>query len=671
MKKTITLIIAAFGLTAAHAQGTCTTAIPITPGTYPNEYVNGGDHPPVMCMISGGNPITGTSWYTYTPTALYTSIVATYVEGYPELDTRVNIYKGDCGGLSCVTGDDDSGPGFSSMASFTAEPGVTYYIVFDNNWNPEPFHFSLTETVWTPPMFTQQTVNITGNTIWCVADLNGDYLDDIVSPDLNQVTVLYQAENDSGFRAATLPAAANNNAPSWSMAAGDFDNNGFNDLLYGANSGATLLLANNDGTAFTSAIDTPEYVFSQRTNFIDINNDGNLDAFICHDVQPNVYFFSDGNGGATFHRGGLGDVATGGNYGSIWVDYDNDGDMDLFIAKCRGGEDIAASVDELHRNNGDGTFTNVAVEAGFADHHQSWSAAWADYDNDGDMDVMIGASSTSGGGHKLMRNNGDGTFTNITPGSGFEFTGLNIEHIAHDFNNDGWVDVFGVGTRIMMNNGDFTFTPKEIPVENGPIGDLNNDGFLDIVNGNRVFFNYDNGNHWLKVHLQGEESNRNGIGARIEIYASGDGWTKQIRDVRSGDGFKFMSSLNTHFGLGATDAIEQLVIKWPSGTVDIIENPDVDNAILVVEGSTVLGTNNPAKNVFSLYPNPAKDVINIKADKSFNPVSAAIYSLEGKLLLNEKVTDSKVKVSHLAKGTYIIILKGSSGKQYSKKFIKG
>ena len=658
----------------AMAQINCATATPVVAGptVYDGMYTAGSELPQPICTSGTNNTTSLAVWFKYTPTALHTTTVSTTVPGFTNVDTRVHIYSGTCGSLTCVGGDDDSGPNWSSVASFTAQAGVTYYIAFDNNWTNTSFHFTVTEAVYIPPMFTQQSINIPGDRL-CVVDLNGDYLDDIVSPSAgtSTVNVLYQAANDSGFTAAALTTLPGAFVPSWSMAAGDFDKNGFNDLLYGGSSGATLLLANADGTAFDGGLNTQQYVFSQRTNFVDINNDGNLDAFICHDVQPNVYYLNEGNSSVSFHQGGLGDVSSGGNYGSIWVDYDNDGDSDMFIAKCRGGSQNPASVDELHRNNGDGTFTNVALEAGLTDFQQSWSSAWADYDNDGDMDVMIGASSDIYGGHKLMRNNGDGTFTNITVGSGYDtVTLLNIEHVAHDFNNDGWVDIFGGGSSIMFNNGDFTFSPKNITATNGPIGDLNNDGFLDIQNGNVLFLGNDNGNHWLTVNLQGVESNGNGIGARIEIYGSGDGWEKQIRDVRSGDGFKFMSSLNTHFGLGTTEALEQLVIKWPSGTIDVIENPAVDAPILVVEGST-LGLTNNAKDVFSLYPNPVKDVLNIKNTGTFEAVGAAIYSPEGKLVSNEKVTGNSIKLHNLAKGTYVIILKDRSGRQFSTKFIKG
>jgi len=667
MKLKITLLII-LGWSFADAQTRCNNATVITPGTHSAAFVAGSQVPTPICSTNVNNSPNLGIWFSYTPTTNITATVNTSVNGYPNRDTRVHIYSGTCNALTCVAGNDDAGNGLlTSLASFTAVAGTTYYIAFDNNWESTSFHFTLTESLTGVTSFSQQSISIQGTRL-CIVDLNGDYLDDIVAPANDAVNVLYQTANSSGFTPATLTAPPTAYLPSWSMAAGDFDKNGFNDLLYGNGTGATVMLANATGTAFDRKMESTQYLFSQRTNFVDINNDGNLDAFVCHDVEPNCYFLNNGSGGFTFVQGGLGDYASGGNYGSIWVDYDNDGDIDMFIAKCRGGSD-GAGIDELHRNNGDGTFTNVSQQAGFADLHQSWSSAWADFDNDGYMDVMVGASSNTGGGHKLMRNNGNGTFTNVTAGSGFETASLNIEHTAHDFDNDGYVDVFGGGNTIMHNNGDMTFSPITIPANNGSIGDLNNDGFLDIQNENILYINNGNANHYLKVHLQGVQSNRNGIGARVAIYANGAAWTQQIRDVKSGDGFKYMSSLNTHFGLGNLTQLVKLVIMWPSGVVDMIDYPAVDTAILVVEGST-LGLQQNVNSMFTLYPNPAKEVLNIKAGISFEPIKATIYSIDGKLVKTHNLKDAIVPVQQLAKGTYIINLQDKSGKNYSTKFIK-
>jgi hypothetical protein len=436
-------------------------------------------------------------------------------------------------------------------------------------------------------------------------------------------------------------------------------------LLYGGGNGVAFMKSINNGTAFEPFIN-PSYVFSQRSNFVDLNNDGNLDAFVCHDVAPNVFFMNDGEGNLSFNQGGMGDYPTGGNYGSIWVDYDNDGDQDLFIAKCRGGSVNGANVNEMHRNDGDGIFTDVSASSGLQDPIQTWSSAWGDFDNDGDMDVLVGASSNSDGMHKLMRNNGDGTFTDITSGTGLEsFLGLGIEYVAQDFNNDGFIDVFcGESSTILFNDGDMTFTVFPTNAAAGALGDLNNDGFWDVLNGNTMKINNGNDNNWIKIHLQGVESNRNGIGARIEIY--GD-FGKQIRDVRSGDGFRFMSSLNPHFGIGSATVIDSIVIKWPSGLVETIEEPTINQPLFVIEGATL--SNDVVKNQdFNIYPNPVKDVVTITSNISF--VNIKIFDMNGKMVYINQNTNNQFALQSLQKGTYLLQLEDVNGKKYSQKLIK-
>jgi hypothetical protein len=271
-----------------------------------------------------------------------------------------------------------------------------------------------------------------------------------------------------------------------------------------------------------------------------------------------------------------------------------------------------------------------------------------------------------------MLNNGNGTFTNNTMGSGFDsFRTSSLIYVAHDFDNDGFTDVFCGANTIMHNNGDMTFSPIVITAGSGPIGDLNNDGFLDIQNENQIYLNTPNENNWIKINLKGIASNSNGIGARIELYGAGAGWQKQIRDVKSGDGFYYMSTLNTHFGIGNLENIDRVVIKWPSGTVDVIQNPAINSALLVTEGSHIMGVKENAENAFAVYPNPAKEVLNIKNVTPLNDCKASVYSVDGKLIKSSLIENGAIPVQQLAKGTYIIKIQDKAGKQHSAKFIKG
>ncbi|MES2556679.1 MAG: FG-GAP-like repeat-containing protein [Bacteroidota bacterium] len=509
-------------------------------------------------------------------------------------------------------------------------------------------------------------------------DMNGDYLDDIVVVSSTEITILYQ-QAVGGFTSTTITTTSADYTPDWSMAVGDIDKNGFNDLLYGSGGGVTFMKANATGTAFTET-SFNEYVFSQRTNFVDINNDGHLDAFVCHDVAPNVYYLNDGSGNLTFHQGGIGDHAEGGNYGSIWVDYDNDGDQDCFIAKCRGGGSTA-SIDELHQNDGNGNFTNVAVAANMANADQSWSGAWNDYDNDGDMDAMVGASSAPNGEtgvHSLMRNNGDGTFTNITAGTGWENNNtLSIEHISYDFDNNGFADMFGGsdylaggGGKFMYNNGDMTFTAfvdAGVNISDASIGDLNNDGFLDLRDGQIVYYNNGNSNNWIKINLKGIASNFNGIGARVEIYGA---WGKQIRDVRSGDGFAHMNTLNVHFGIGTATEIDSVRVIWPSGHVDVVDSPSMNDDVTIVEGSDPLSLVEIGNQKLDVFPNPATTSLSINNIGLLNVSEVMIYNMHGEKMLTQSGNFEKINVSALAEGAYILMIQTTDGNRYSESFVK-
>lgn len=509
--------------------------------------------------------------------------------------------------------------------------------------------------------FITQSMPVTGSYDMTVVDMNGDFLDDIVSASSNSVNVYYQLSG-GGFNHVTLPTPNANFLPSWSMAAADFDRNGYTDLLYGSGSGVTFMKANNDGTGFTQVVGN-EYVFSQRSNFADINNDGHLDAFVCHDVQPNVYYINDGNGNFTFNQGGLGDYPSGGNYGSIWIDYDNDRDLDMFIAKC-GGE-TARRMNVMLTNNGDGTFTENAAALGLADPMQTWSSTWGDYDNDGDMDVFIGGSSDP---HKLMRNNGNGTFTNVTAASGISaVTTLGHESVSYDFDNDGYLDVACNGV-ILYGNGDLTFTDfdsDELNYKNGSFGDLNNDGFIDAYYNNVIYMNGTTPNNWVKINTVGVESNINGIGARVELHTDAG---VQIRDVRSGEGFEFMSSLNTHFGIGSQTAINNIIIYWPSGIVDNVVDPDFNVTHTIVEGQTLSITDETLQNIV-IHPNPVGNVLQISAPVSLNDKVATIFDINGKRILNMKMEGDAIDVSALQSGIYFLRLE-SDGKSVKKKFIK-
>ena len=530
--------------------------------------------------------------------------------------------------------------------------------------------------------FASQTFGGT-STICCGVDMNGDGLDDIVTTNVPNITI-YAQKGSGGFTATTYNVPGLTTSPGWSIAAGDFDRNGFTDLALGGGSRLAVVKANNAGDGYINLVsNNPQNpalnnfnrnIFSQRTNFTDINNDGNLDLFACHDVDQSHVYRNDGEGNLIFDIPMFPTLAVGGNYSTVWVDYDNDGDLDMYEAKCRGGAPIGdlQRVNLLYTNNGDGTYTENAASAGVADGLQSWSTAWADYDNDGYMDFVLSNITSndnpSNDKNRFYHNNGDGTFTDIYETTGIESNVGSWEVQCADFNNDGFVDFLWQNNKqLWINNGDLTFTGYNLPFSEGAIGDYNNDGFLDVQIGSKVWYNSGNPNKWLKVRLQGVESNINGIGARIEIYGA---WGKQIREIRSGEGFSHMSSLSAHFGIGNASEIEKVIIRWPSGNVDTIMDPSSNQSLFVIEGSSPLKTENFSSTDFSVYPNPANDVINIKFSNNMQIQNAQVYDLSGRLVFDAAVNNQVIDVKSLSSGSYILKVKNNTGQQFTQKFLK-
>ncbi len=690
MKKTLPLLLALFSVTFAMAQEHCDSAINILLGattTAPAFTGESGEAPTQLCGLTNpqNTPATKGKWYKFTATEDNTVTISTLLPQNGNSDTRVIVYSGDCSSLVCIGSNDDYNGSNSSYFTFQATNGVTYTIAFDNRFSNAGFDFTL--SVAPPPAadrlsFTSTPVaGIAGTYNNCIADMNGDYKDDIVSAvSTTQMVIAYQQVGGT-FTATTFPLTNTVVSPSWSITAGDYDNNGFNDLIYGSGNGVCFLKANATGTAYTTDRKTQSYLV-QRTNFIDLNNDGKLDAFACDDNAPNRRYINDGTN-LNHIQGGIGDFASGGNYASLWSDFNNDGKIDMHLSKCgQGGAGVGGNINQLFQNNGDGTYTNIAPAANMADPEQTWSSAVGDFNNDGWMDVIVGVNSFSNGGTNVKRNNGDGTFTSVTTGSGFDtIATTGREYVAHDFDNDGFLDVLSSGNQIMFGDGNFHFTPNPniypLSTVDRPVGDLNDDGFLDIQNGNNILFNNGNSNHWITFNLLGVQSNRNGIGSRIEVYTAAG---KQIRDVQSGTGFQNMSTINAHFGLGpdtvnrgvaAVPTIDKVIVRWPSGIVDTILNPAAEQDLLVVEGSTLLAVSQAKNGTFSIFPNPANDIINVKLNNPATVINhAGIYDMNGRFVMNSNLVNQTIDVKTLTSGSYLLILKDAQGNDYSQKFIK-
>ncbi len=443
-----------------------------------------------------------------------------------------------------------------------------------------------------------------------VADVNNDKLDDIVHLSQGQYLV-FEYQNPGGmFITDSIMNVDAENQRQWAMCVGDVDNNGYNDVMCGDYNNSKLIKANSDGTVYTNAVIPGSEFFAQGSNFVDINNDGHIDAFVCNDDGESGIFSNDGTGILSAANdwidmsvGGSSGEPASGNYGSLWTDFDNDGDLDLYIAKCRqgvGDPTDARRINTLWVNDGNNNFTEDAETYGLKIGWQSWTSDFQDIDNDGDLDVFI---TNHDHASQLLENDGNGFFKDITENSGITDGGLPVQGVMRDFDNDGFVDLLIAGgsgaESLYLNNGDKTFTKAENlfdsnDMESYAIGDLNHDGFLDIYAGYAIPFNQvnnniedvlwmneGNDNNFIAVDLIGNSSNRNAIGARVEIYGE---WGIQIREVRAGESYGIANSFTQHFGLGQAEEVSHVIVKWPSGKIDVVFDPAI-NEFLTIEES--------------------------------------------------------------------------------------
>src|SRR5262249_41641384 len=330
--------------------------------------------------------------------------------------------------------------------------------------------------------------------------------------------------------------------------------------------------------------------------FFDYDNDGKLDLFVKNFSGVNRLYKNNGDRTFTIvpDGGGLMDATSGVDHGSIVsiADYDNDGFMDIAIT---GDGDAQA----LYKNMGNGTFVDVTAVALPDTRPSAKGLAWGDYNNDGFIDLCV----VRGGdldhlGVTLYRNNGDGTFTNVTTEAGVADTGNTWAPFWGDYDNDGFLDLFitkagetvlgpGNANLLYHNNGDGTFTNRaaeegvdlqdDYSLHRGAAwADYNNDGFLDLLvkdgigseqdNGeaakglHRLFKNNGNSNHFIKANLKGVQSNRSGIGARVTVTYTG-GMSYRQNNGGGGGEYASQGSEPLHFGIGtATEATVE--VKW-------------------------------------------------------------------------------------------------------------
>lgn len=522
-------------------------------------------------------------------------------------------------------------------------------------------------------------------------DFNSDGWDDIsIATDENSLPLFF--ENTNGAFAPVdfnLPILEEQNKQiTWV----DFDNDGDKDLFITSNTDGNALLENNGEFSFTDITELAglesENTSTNAVSWGDLNNDGFLDLFVSNrgelaTVQNHLYL---NNGDGTFvnstEASGILNIAEA-SFCSVMFDFNNDGWLDIYVSN-----DKLLYPNRLYKNNGDGTFVEIGEDSGAGIIIDAMTATVDDFNNDSFMDIYI---TNTQSGNVLLKNNGDETFTDITVSSETEFNSLAWGAIFFDAENDTDLDLYVSGyfdgsvynylsSALYVNEGDETFSIcSDADNDNdtsesysNAIGDLNNDGLVDFVVTNNtddvyMFYNYSqNPGNWLKLNLEGVESNKDAIGARIEI---GIGENLQYRSVRCGEGYLAQNSLIQHFGLGEADSIDYVKITWPSGQIDWYYDVSVNNTIHYQEGQGELSIDDKSKLNLKLYPTVTQNVLNIASDNLINSIE--IYNTVGQLI-NEIQVDNItyiLNVSHMASGLYSIVVVAGDSREILK-FLK-
>jgi len=437
-----------------------------------------------------------------------------------------------------------------------------------------------------------------------VGDYNNDGWPDIYITCLG-ANVLYRNNGDGTFADVTAQAGVGDARNSTGAAFGDYDNDGLADLMvtnyvdfhleslpgFGKlpictyrgldvqcgprglkGAGDTLYHNNGDGT-FTdvskaAGVEDANGYFGLGVVWVDFNNTGRQDLFVANDATPNYLYKNQGNGkfaemglesGTAVSEDGVEQACMGVAIG----DYNHSGRPSIYVTN------FADEYDTLYRNNGDWEFDDVSYKSGTglpSMPYVKWGDAFFDADNDGWLDLIAVS------GHVYPQ------VASLPSGAGYQQPAL-----------------------LQLNQGDGTFC--DASTQAGPalmqrhvsrglaVGDLFNHGEVDVVvediDGAPIILRNRGiaGRHWVSFELAGTRSNRLALGARVKISAGG---MTQTGDVRSGGSYLSQSDLRVHFGLGTSSKIDRVEIRWPSGALQVLSNLAADQFYSVLEGKGVV-----------------------------------------------------------------------------------
>lgn len=402
-----------------------------------------------------------------------------------------------------------------------------------------------------------------------VADVNGDLLDDVVSLSDREIHVYYQMV-DGSFADSTI-AYVQEADPFLAVVVADFDQNGMLDIVATSESTPPYIFYQKEGE-WTTDLAGFDNIYSQSATAIDADQDGWLDLFVCNDIGLSQMYK---NHGSYLDSYTFVDMQTqpasdnSGNYSVVWLDVEQDGDLDLYLGKCRAGVDDPQDprrVNTLYIND-DGQFREAAADYGIDIGLQTWSATAADIDNDGDEDLLITNHYAT---NQILINHRDTFHIMDLPGiAAAPFQGL-----LADFDGNGWLDI------LIMNDGPDLIYYQEAPLSfrldstalgsfdrgiSATLGDLNADGRPDIIsaraNGQRdIALVNTSTSDFRSIYLRDQHGSP-AIGAQIYVHTPSH---TQYRMVRSGESYGVSTSATQYIGLGG-ESLDSITVQWPDG----------------------------------------------------------------------------------------------------------
>jgi hypothetical protein len=533
---------------------------------------------------------------------------------------------------------------------------------------------------------------------WTDIDNDGDYDLFITNgPQAGENNLLYKNNGMGGFSTVFGDPIVQDNQPSDGATWADYDNDGDEDCFVANWYGASNLMYKNNGNGTFQQVTTGTPVndggYSETASWGDYDNDGRLDLYVTNSDGNFRNFLYRNNGNGTFQKITTGSPVTDAfaSRSVNWADVNNDGRLDLFVTN------EGTQNENLYRNNGDGSFTKVTGGPLLTASGRTMSSSWGDYDNDGDLDVFLANDQGNDG---LYRNDGNETFVKIANDPVSTSGGNSFGSQWADVDNDGDLDLFVTNSFwggpwknfLFFNNGNGSFTKDvtELPATDEgwsygcAFGDMDADGDLDLAVANcldavqtdYLYENHssDNGNQWIQIKLKGTNSNRSAIGARVLATATINGQSvTQLREISAQSGYCGQNQSAAHFGLATAETVA-VVIRWPSGLVETYNNLTLNTIHTMVEGQGVSTTQPDAGGERSLLlqPNPSSDSVTVvweqpRAETIFLQVS----DTQGKVLFSEKI---KAVAGHnqyqmnpaLPAGNYHLTLQGEAWQSVRK-----